>query len=186
MNNIVMRLLRHIFLLALFCPSIAMAAGGDIVITQPLEVPESMLSAEAVYLRLEDVDTFCDVRVNGNFVGSTSNRFRRWEWDVKPCLHAGENVLEGTFHDAEAISEQLNDALDHVVRMNSAGLVPHINLIRKPLYQGGWDWGPKCMYTGFAGKVELIPVNVARLDYITCAQEHSKRKCELTDRKSVV
>ncbi|MBR6002960.1 MAG: DUF4982 domain-containing protein, partial [Bacteroidales bacterium] len=157
-----------------------MAAGGDIVITQPLEVSEAMLSAEAVYLRLEDVDTFCDVRVNGNFVGSTSNRFRRWEWDVKPFLHAGENVLEGTFHDAETISEQMYDALEHPVRMGGVGFVPHLNLIRKPIYQGGWDWGPKCMYTGFAGKVELIPVNVARLDYITCSQEHSKRKCELT------
>ena len=180
MNTIVMRLLRHIFLLALLCPPVAMAAGGDIVITQPLEVSESMLSAEAVYLRLEDVDTFCDVRVNGNFVGSTSNRFRRWEWDVKPFLHAGENVLEGTFHDAEAISEQLYDALEHPVRMGGIGFVPHLNLIRKPIYQGGWDWGPKCMFTGFAGKVELIPVNVARLDYITCTQEHSKRRCELT------
>ena len=175
-----MRLLRHIFLLALLCPSIAMAASGDIVITKSLEVSESMLSAEAVYLRMEDVDTFCDVSINGHFVGSTSNRFRRWEWDVKPFLHAGENVLEGTFHDAETISEQLNDALDHVVRMNSAGMVPHLNLIRKPIYQGAWDWGPKCMYTGFAGKVELIPVNVVRLDYITCTQEHIKDKCVLT------
>ena len=113
---------------------------AQITVSKSLEVTEEMLSAEAVYLRMEDVDTFCDVRVNGNLVGSTSNRFRRWEWDVKPFLHEGENVLEGTFHDAETISEQLNDALDHVVRMNSAGLVPHLNLIRKPIYQGAWDW----------------------------------------------
>ena len=154
---------------------------AQITVSKSLEVTEEMLSAEAVFLRMEDVDTFCDVRVNGNLVGSTSNRFRRWEWDVKPFLRVGENVLEGTFHDAETISEQLNDALDHVVRMNSAGLVPHLNLIRKPIYQGAWDWGPKCMYTGFAGKVELIPVNVARLDYISCTQDHSRRRaCELT------
>jgi len=157
------------------------AEGGVVVITKTLKATDSMLSAEAVYLRAEDVDTFCDVSINGGFVGSTSNRFRRWEWDVKPLLHEGDNVLTGVFHDAEAVSKQLDDALAYPVPMSGIGFVPHLNLIRKPQYQGGWDWGPKCMYTGFAGPVELIPVNVARLDYLRCTQDHSvKGRCTLT------
>ena len=140
-----------------------------------LEVSGEMLRAKAVYLRAEDVDTFCDIRINGHFVGLTDNRFRRWEWDVKPFLHEGENTLEGIFQDAEAVSEQRNAALAYPVPMSGVGFVPHLNLIRKPIYQGGWDWGPKCMYTGFAGPVELIPVNVARVDYLRCTQDHSRR-----------
>ena len=157
------------------------AAAQETVVSQSLQVTRPMLEAKAVYLRAEDVDTFCDIRINGHFVGATTNRFRRWEWDVKPFLHEGENVLEGTFHDAEAISEQLNEALDYPIPMSGVGFVPHLNLIRKPIYQGGWDWGPACMYTGFAGPVELIPVQVARLDYLRCTQDHSvKGKCTVT------
>jgi len=158
-----------------------LAEGGDVVITKKLEVTDSMLSAEAVYLRAEDVDTFCDIIINGQYVGSTSNYFRRWEWDVKPFLQLGENVLQGVFHDAEAISEKKNEELSYPIPMSGVGFVPHLNLIRKPQYQGGWDWGPKCMYTGFAGKVELIPVNVARLDYLRCTQDHSvEGRCTVT------
>ena len=146
-----------------------------------LIVTEDMLRYKAVYLRAEDVDTFCDISINGQYVSTTSNRFRRWEWDVKPLLHAGSNTLKGVFHDAEAISEQLNDALEYPVPMSGVGFVPHLNLIRKPQYQGGWDWGPKCMYSGFAGPVELIPVNVARVDYLRCTQDHSTNgRCTVT------
>ena len=69
--------------------------AGGIVHTEKLSVPESAVQAKAVYLRAEDVDTFCDVSINGQYVGTTSNRFRRWEWDVKPLLHAGSNTLVG-------------------------------------------------------------------------------------------
>ena len=155
--------------------------AGGIVHTEILSVPESAMQAKAVYLRAEDVDTFCDVSINGQYVGTTSNRFRRWEWDVKPLLRAGENELKGVFHDAEAISKQLNDALAYPVPMSGVGFVPHLNLIRKPQYHGGWDWGPKCMYAGFAGTLELIPVNVARVDYLRCTQDHSRSgKCTVT------
>ena len=173
--------IRYILLFIVLFPSFLRAEGQDIVIEKTLTVTGPMLSAEAVYLRAEDVDTFCDISVNGHYVGSATNFFRRWEWDVKPFLHPGENVLQGVFHDAEAVSEKLNAELAYPVPMSGVGLVPHLNLIRKPQYHGGWDWGPKCMYTGFAGKVELIPVNVARLDYLRCTQDHSVQgRCTVT------
>lgn len=167
-----------------FCLSVlvgAAAASAQIVVSRSLEVPASMLEAEAVYLRASEVDTFCDISVNGHYVGSTSNYFRRWEWDVKPFLRVGENELQGVFQDARAVSEQKNAELAYPVPMSGVGFVPHLNLIRKPQYHGGWDWGPECMYTGFAGNLELIPVNMARLDYLTCTQDHSvKGKCTVT------
>jgi len=156
-------------------------ASAQVTVSKTLNASEEMLSAKAVYLRAEDVDTFCDICINGYYVGSTSNRFRRWAWDVKPLLHEGENHLEGVFQDAEAVSGQLSEALDHPVPMSGVGFVPHINLIRKPAYHGGWDWGPKCMFTGFDGPLELIPVNVARVDYLRSTQDHSRAgRCTVT------
>ena len=176
-----MKGLKLLPMLLLLCPVFVRAEGGDVVVTKTLTVTQDMLQAKAVFLRAEDVDTFCDLSINGHYVGATGNRFRRWEWDVKPFLHEGENVLTGVFQDAEAVSEKLNAELEYPIPMSGIGFVPHINLIRKPACHGGWDWGPKCMYTGFAGKVELIPVNVARIDYLQCTQDHSRTgRCTLT------
>ena len=175
------RLQPIILALLLLATQLSAQSTGDIVVARRLEVSAPMLEARAVYLRAEDVDTFCDISINGHYIGSTSNRFRRWEWEVKEYLHVGENVLEGVFQDAEAISEKLNAELAYPIPMSGVGLVPHLNLVRKPIYQGGWDWGPKCMFTGFAGPVKLMPVNVARLDYLRCTQDHSvKDKCTVT------
>ena len=176
-----MKILKLITLFAFLCPLTAMAQGQDQTITRTLEVSAHDLTKEAVYLRLEDVDTFCDVSINGYHVGSTSNRFCRWEWDVKQYLHAGENTLEGYFLDAVAMSEMAFDKLVTPAPLAGVGEVPHLNLIRKPLYHGGWDWGPKCMSTGFLGTVELIPVNTARIDYLDCIQDHPvEGQCSLT------
>ncbi len=144
-------------------------------------VSEEMMACEAVYLRLEDVDTFCDISVNGHKVGSTTNRFRRWEWDVKPYLKAGENVIEGLFYSAENESRRLSAAYGYEMPMSEVGLVPTINVIRKPACHGGWDWGPCQMVTGFAGDVKLIAVDAARLDYAYCDQDFSRKgRCRVT------
>ena len=176
-----MKQLKLITLFLLLCPFVAMAEGKDQIVTRTLEVSADDLLSEAVYLRLDDVDTFCDVSINGHYVGSTANRFRRYEWDVKKYLKEGSNTLTGVFHDAEAISNEKNEQLTLPIPMSGVGFVPHLNLIRKPGYHGGWDWGPKCMYSGFFGTVELIPVNKARIDYLECVQDHSvKGQCTLT------
>ena len=175
-----MRFQKLIVLFALFCSFTAMAQGEQ-TITRKLEVSADDLSCEAVYLRLEDVDTFCDVSINGHYVGSTSNRFCRYEWDVKAYLREGENLLKGEFKDPVEISERKFSELTSPAPLAGVGEVPHLNLVRKPLYHGGWDWGPKCMSSGFFGTVELIPVNVARVDYLDCNQDHSvKGQCTLT------
>ena len=46
-----------------------------------------------VSLVCDGLDTIADVYVNGTWLGHAENMFRRWEWDVKPLLRAGENVI---------------------------------------------------------------------------------------------
>lgn len=147
----------------------------DWVISRSFTMTEGDLAHEAVYLRLEDVDTFCDITINGHKVGSTTNRFRRWEWDVKPYLVPGENVIEGYFHSAEKVSEAFAADYGYPMPMSEVGLVPSINTIRKPACHGGWDWGPCQMVTGFAGGVELIAVDEALIDYVYCDQDFSRK-----------
>jgi beta-mannosidase len=60
------------------------------------------------------------------------------------------------------------------------GLVKHINLIRKPACNGGWDWGIALMVSGFAGKTQLIGSDLARIDYVYCDQRHQPGRCTVT------
>ena len=147
----------------------------DWVFSRTFVLDASFLAHEAVYLRAEDVDTFCDISINGHKVGSTTNRFRRWEWDVKPYLKAGENVIEGYFHSAWNECEKVAKGYGYPMPMSEVGLVPDINTIRKPTCHGGWDWGPCQMVTGFAGPLELIAIDAARIDYVYCDQDFSSK-----------
>lgn len=156
----------------------------DWTLSRTFTLDKAFLGHETVYLRAEDVDTFCEISVNGHHVGETTNRFRRWEWDVRPYLVEGENVITGVFRSAEKITEELSRGYDYPLPMSDLGLVPHINLIRKPACHGGWDWGPCQMVTGFAGPVQLLGTDRARIDYVYCDQDFS-RKGRVTVRVNV-
>ena len=135
-------------------------------LSRTFSIDEKTLSARSVILRLEDVDTFAEVLVNGVRVGETSNRFRRWEFDVKPYLRCGENTVTGVFRPAWDVSEEEAARYPKPIPCNKNGIVPTINLIRKPQCHGGWDWGITQMTAGFCGTVELVATDDFRIDYI--------------------
>ena len=147
----------------------------DWVFSRTFRVDAGFLSHEAVFLRAEDVDTFCDIFINGHMVGGTTNRFRRWDWDVKPWLHKGENVIEGRFYSSWNKAESVASAYGYPMPISEVGLVPDINTIRKPACHGGWDWGPCQMVTGFCSDVQLLAVDASRLDYVYCEQDFSRK-----------
>lgn len=148
----------------------------DWTISRSFTLSAADLHHSAVYLQASDVDTFCDILINGTLVGSTTNRFRLWEWDVLPLLHEGENTIEGRFKSPEIESEKRAAALEYPIPLiENIGKVPHINLIRKPTCHGGWDWGLTQMVTGFCGPVSLVAADVAKVDYVYCDQDHSKK-----------
>ena len=144
------------------------------------EVPTTLLECQSVILRLEHVDTFCELAINGRKVGETGNRFRRYDFEVKPLLRPGRNMITALFRSAEQITEERGDALSYPIPMVDNGRVPHINLIRKPACHGGWDWGIAVMATGFAGPVKLLGSDLARIDYVYCDQVHRPDVCEVT------
>jgi len=149
------------------------------VVERTFEVPEALLAKRSVCLRLEHVDTFCDISINGRKVGETGNRFRRYEFEVKPFLKRGQNTITALFRSAELISEEKARSLPFPLPIVDNGLVKHINLIRKPACHGGWDWGIALMMTGFAGKTELIGTDLARIDYVYCDQKHQKERVDV-------
>jgi beta-mannosidase len=149
------------------------------LVERSFDVPDGLLARKSVCLRLEHVDTFCTLSINGQRVGETGNRFRRYDFEVKPFLKSGKNTVTALFKSADLITEELASALPFPLPIVDNATVKHINLIRKPACNGGWDWGIALMVAGFAGKTELIGSDVARIDYVYCDQKHQPGRCEV-------
>ena len=150
-------------------------------ISRTFVVDGALRSCESIALRLEDVDTFATIFVNGVKVGECHNRFRRWDFDVHDVLKSGENTIVGVFR--SAIDESKKLASNYAERYTCQNVkVRDMPLIRKPQCHAGWDWGPTLMDAGFCGNVKLIGENVARIDYVHCDQRFTPDfdSCEIT------
>ena len=128
-------------------------------------VDASVLACRSVVLRLENVDTFATIRINGQEIGRTDNRFRRWEFDAKRFLVRGVNRIEGDFRCAWEVADAETNRYSHLFGRYDNGIVPRMNYIRKPQCHGGWDWGPCQMVTGFCDAPVLIATDDFRIDY---------------------
>ena len=140
--------------------------------SRPFEVPQGFCASKSVILRLEDVDCFATVWVNGHEVGKTANRFQRHEFDVKPSLRDGSNRIEVVFDSTELrcyaeTNRYENGAVENRI---SNGDIRKILLARTVQCHGGWDWGITQMDTGLMGTVKLIAVDDARIDYVYTTQ----------------
>ena len=146
----------------------------DWTYSREFDVPADFLENDSIILRLEDCDTFCTVKVNGEVAGVTSNRFMRYDFDVKRLLRPGRNTISGFFRSPEAVASELKKLYPDIpygVANVKPNLTEGMPLIRKPACHGGWDWGLAQMVVGFCGKVELVGARASRVDYVYCDQD---------------
>ena len=146
------------------------AGRADWTVSRTFSVSPELLAKKEIVLRLEDCDTFCTVKVNGQVVGRTSDRFKRYDFDVKPFLKAGENRIEGFFESAERIGNERRAAFGRAYPMTNVQWAKNHALVRKPACHGGWDWGPALMYMGFCGTTKILASDRPRIDYLYTAQ----------------
>ena len=146
---------------------------NDWTIEREFDVSEKFLASDEVILQAEDVDCFAEIFVNGLKVGETCDRFLRWQFDVKPYLRTGRNVIRGVFRSAI----RRGDELAAEYRRNSTNDVKIIRFehewahnhafVRKNACHKGWDWGPSQMVVGFCGPVKLIASEKGRrVEYV--------------------
>lgn len=135
--------------------------------------------AEHAELVFEGLDTFCDVYVNGELLGSANNMFREWRFDVRPLLRGdGANEILIVFHPTDAMVPAREmpfwGPLSEKMNANRR------NLMRKAQFGWGWDWGPNLPTVGIFGKVSLRWWNDARIvDTLAQVMRLSAERCEL-------
>lgn len=145
-------------------------ARRDWTFSRSFSLDDAFLAHREIVLVLEDCDTFATILVNGQEIGKTSNRFRRWTFDVKPFLKAGQNRIEGRFRSPVAVADELREKAGRAYPMVNVLWAKNQAFIRKNACHAGWDWGPEVESIGFCGRTALVASDRPRIEYIHCEQ----------------
>jgi len=97
-------------------------------------IGKDLLNSDKVELIFEGLDTFADVWLNGEKIGSFSNMFIEQKVDVKANLKEGENVIAVKFASPKKTLEERYGASD--VRLGAA-FYPPVVYGRKAQYSLG-------------------------------------------------
>lgn len=145
------------------------------------DVSADVLAHDRVTLRCHGLDTLAAIALNGKPLAQTDNMFRTYEFDVKPHLVAGENVIAIRFaapmpylRQQEAEKGMLFAWSVGQHRLNSGAW------LRKEPCNFGWDWGPMLVTSGIWRDIELAAFNTARLDDVLIRQAHAPDRVDLT------
>ena len=134
--------------------------------SRTFEVDGSLLSMGRVELVLYGVDTVANVSLNGQYVGSTINQFRRWTFDVTSQLQQ-QSTLAITIFNAHTYSQSYRR---RALRDYSYYTNGDATFIRKSQSDFGWDWGPAFVNMGLHQTVELRGYNDAVMTEMTVTQ----------------
>ncbi|MCH8552526.1 MAG: hypothetical protein LAT62_11350 [Natronospirillum sp.] len=143
------------------------------------EVAADQLTTQAT-LRLEFVDTHATVALNGTELGTIANQFRRFDFDVSWLLKVGSNRLTITLHDNAALgAERAAQQPFPVPWADMNNDIPHMNLVRKPQCDAGWDWGICLLSTGLYKAPEIVFHRDRLLSTVRVFQQHHADRVEL-------
>ena len=144
------------------------------------KVKRSMLNEDCLLLACDGLDTFATVWINGEKVAETDNMFRRYAWDVKSLLKAGENSIRISL---KAVNEYTRQQQQKKRPLDAQPGGCHPNAfpawVRKQACNFGWDWGPVLVTPGIWRNIQLVGYSVAKLADVHVRQRHSKNRVQL-------
>jgi len=150
---------------------------------------------ERFYFVFNGLDTFCDIELNGQHIGSTDNAFRSWVFDVTQVIKSSRKrtlPLSLRFASAYRVASQLAHEPGNTWfpgrspdGKKATTILPfeydYRNWARKQQSDFGWDWGPAYLPSG--------PIQPAYLIGLSTPHEperlvHSKSSPAKTHNKS--
>ena len=134
------------------------------------DVDAASLARPHAELRFDGLDTFAEVRLNGQPLLKADNAHRTWRARVDGRLRAQGNELQIVFRSPIRTLLPQVQAMPHKIAGNYPspyGDEPKDamvgNFVRKPAYHFGWDWGPRYVTAGVWRQVHLDSWNQQRI-----------------------
>ncbi|MGE8232631.1 MAG: beta-mannosidase [Stenotrophomonas sp.] len=135
---------------------------GDWEYRARFDVDAATLARPHAELRFDGLDTFAEVRLNGEPLLKADNAHRTWRARVDGRLRAQGNELQIVFRSPIRTLLPQVQAMPHKIAGNYPspyGDEPKDamvgNFVRKPAYHFGWDWGPRYVTAGVWRQVHL-------------------------------
>ncbi|MFW9937812.1 MAG: glycoside hydrolase family 2 protein, partial [Candidatus Thorarchaeota archaeon] len=126
------------------------------------DLSPEFLSHNKLLLQFDGVDTFADIYLNNELIGSTSNMFVTYQFNVKDLLKENKNKLEVVIQSPTKMAR--NKIEKYGINLTTGhDDIPGVPYIRKAQYSHGWDWGPKLPDIGIWQSVELIGYDNLRI-----------------------
>src|SRR6056297_3508983 len=128
----------------------------DWILTAEFELDKASLHNSQIFLDLNRIDTFSDVFLNNQKIGSTENMFMKYRLDLSTAVSVGRNILQ------IRLTSPVRTALNQMKKLPYP--IPHQeypiqsmgrNLIRKVQCHSGWDWGPCIMVSGIYDEIAI-------------------------------
>jgi beta-mannosidase len=149
---------------------------SDWIYERTFKVSAAALKRDRVLLCCEGLDTLATIRINGKVLAKTDNMFRKYEWDVKRRLCAGENTIRVDFASPVKFCDKARAA-------HYPGRLPFHNKIyasdatwlRKEQCDFGWDWGIKAAGCGIWQDIRILAFDTARLADVKIIQDHETK-----------
>ena len=141
-----------------------------------INITEDMLNKENLILRFGGLDTLCDIYIGDRRIAKTDNMHRRYEFDLKPYVTAGENSLRVYIHSP---SEYIAEMQKKHHLWNPPESMSGTSHIRKASYMFGWDWGPMIPDMGIWKDVEVLAFDGAIFENALILQKHTDGKVKL-------
>ncbi|MGL4321339.1 MAG: glycoside hydrolase family 2 protein, partial [Paracoccaceae bacterium] len=127
-------------------------------------------------LVIDGLDTVAEVRLNGHLVLSAANAHRRYRVDLAGQVWPGQNCIEITFRSPVQAAAKLQADMPFPIPYHPTnGLIPDVNMLRKPQCDFGWDWNIALGQSGVWGSVALEPQG-PRIGDVIVTQTHMPGK----------
>ncbi|SDC68883.1 beta-mannosidase [Williamwhitmania taraxaci] len=108
--------------------------------TSTVELTKEQINNQNIELVFDGIDTYAEVRLNGQLLEKTENMFRQYRFPAEKLLKVGTNNIEVIIFAGKA-KEELQKQPIFLPGGEWAA-------IRKSPYHFGWDWGPRYITAG--------------------------------------
>lgn len=142
---------------------------NDFEYKRTFDITNDELASNMILLVAKQLDTICDVTVNGKSAFSENNCFVEHRYDIKEFLHEGENEISIYFHSpVNYVKQEYSECLTPNNSNGQNGIVH----IRKPQCHFGWDWGPVLPLSGITDDIYLQFVQGGVIDSFSAQSDY--------------